>query len=162
MSSLLAAGATPGPSRASSAANAISNESRELDITSSDTTSASGCSQLQAQSTALSIPYESVVGTLSDGVLQSMWSKASHLMSEGKVVKAPGLNSKTRWVASDSSASPHVVTTSKTDTGQYLCDNQCIGWKSRHICAHCLAAAEDNNELCIGIVPQSFPLKTEI
>ena len=30
---------------------------------------------------------------------------------------------------------------------RYLCDKQCIGWKTRNICAHCIAAAEDNGEL---------------
>ena len=27
------------------------------------------------------------------------------------------------------------------------CDKQCIGWKAHNLCAHCIAVAEDNNEL---------------
>lgn len=73
---------------------------------------------------------------LSDGELESLWSKASRLLNDGKVVKAPGSCSKTRWVASDSSASPHVVTLSKTGKGRFMCDGHCVGWKSRGICAH--------------------------
>ena len=96
---------------------------------------------------SLSIPYKSIAGILSDGELQSLWSKASRLLSDGKVVQAPGSVSTTRWVASDSSASPHVVTMSKTGKGRYMCDSQCVGWKSRSICAHCLATAEDNNDI---------------
>ena len=44
-------------------------------------------------------------------------------------------------------SSPHVVTTSKVNPTRYTCDKQCVGWRAHNICAHCIAAAEDNNEL---------------
>ena len=95
----------------------------------------------------LSIPYMFISNTLSDGELQSLWSKASRLLSEMKVLKAPGSNGNTWWVSSDSSPSPHIVTKTKTNTGRYMCDKQCVGWKSRNICAHCLAVAEEDKQL---------------
>ena len=61
--------------------------------------------------------------------------------------RAPDSNPKTRWVASDTSSSPHVVTATKINPRRYVCDKQCIGWKSYNICAHCVSAAEDNKEL---------------
>lgn len=73
--------------------------------------------------------------------------KASRLLNEKKVIKAPGGNPKTRWVSSDTASSPHVVTTSKVNPTRYTCDKQCVGWRAHNICAHCIAAAEDNNEL---------------
>ena len=95
----------------------------------------------------LSISYMFISNTLSDGELQSLWSKASRLLSEAKVLKAPGSDGNTWWVSSDSSPSPHIVTKSKTNTGRYMCDKQCVGWKSRNICAHCLAVAEEDMQL---------------
>ena len=46
----------------------------------------------------LSIPYIFISNTLSDGELQSLWSKASQLVSEAKVLKAPGSDGNTWWV----------------------------------------------------------------
>jgi hypothetical protein len=86
-------------------------------------------------------------GVISDGQLRAMWTKASSLLSEKKVIRAPDSNPKTRWIASDTASSPHVVTTSKANPRRYVCDKQCVGWKSHNICAHTIAAAEDNNEL---------------
>ena len=63
------------------------------------------------------------------------------------MVKTPDSNPKTRWVSSDTSPSPHVVSTTKVNHRRYVCDKQCVGWKSYNICAHCVATAEDNKEL---------------
>ena len=95
----------------------------------------------------LSVPCSSIKGLLSDGLIISIWRKASQLLKGKKVIKAPDSNPKTRWVASDTSASLHVVMTTKINPGRYCCDKQCIGWKTYNICAHCAAAAEDNKEL---------------
>ena len=35
----------------------------------------------------------------------------------------------------------------KANQLRYVCDKQCIGWKTHNICAHYIAVAEDNNEL---------------
>ena len=96
----------------------------------------------------LSLPHSYLSGVLSTGELTSIWSKSERLLSEGKVVKAPASsNPKTQWVASDSTASPHVVTMLPSSKHRYICDKQCVGWKTRNICAHTAAVASDNNEL---------------
>ena len=96
---------------------------------------------------SLSVPYTSVTHILSESLMKLMWKKASRLLNEKKVIKAPGGNPKTRWVSSDTASSPHVVTTSKANPTRYTCDKQCVGWRAHNICAHCIATAEDNNEL---------------
>ena len=63
------------------------------------------------------------------------------------MVKTPDSNPKTRWVSNDTSPSPHVVSTTKVNRRRYVCDKQCVGWKSYNICARCVATAEDNKEL---------------
>ena len=35
-----------------------------------------------------------------------------------------------------------------------MCDKLCVGWKSRNVCAHCLAVAEDNTEKLSPLVLQ--------
>ena len=37
-----------------------------------------------------------------------------------------------------------------------MCDKQCIGWKSRNICAHCLAVAEDDKQLKRFLIRSKF------
>ena len=98
---------------------------------------------------SLSMPYTSLTdsGILSSGHAEAMWKKASKLLNDLKVIKAPDDNPKTRWVSSDKGSSPHVVTTSKSNPKKYICDKQCVGWKSHNICAHCVATAEDNGDL---------------
>ena len=68
----------------------------------------------------LSISHTFISGTLSDGELQSLWSKASQLLCKMKVLKAPGSDGNTWWVTSDSSPLPHIITKSNTNTGRYM------------------------------------------
>ena len=75
-------------------------------------------SQSDVNSTiSLSMPYTSLTdsGMLSSGHAEAMWRKASKLLNDQKVIKAPDDNPKTRWVSSDKGSSPHVVTTSKSN-----------------------------------------------
>ena len=109
--------------------------------------SASSTTSPVSSESSLSVPYTSLIGILSDGQLEAMWTKASRLLTEKKVLKPPDSNPKTRWVVSDTASSPHVVTTMKANQLRYVCDKQWIGWKTHSICAHCVAVAEDNNEL---------------
>ena len=95
----------------------------------------------------LSVPYTSITHILPESLVKPIWKKASRLLNEGKVIKAPDGNPKTRWVSSDTTSSPHVITTLKVNPTRYTCDKQCVGWRAHNICAHCIAAAEDNNEL---------------
>ena len=79
-------------------------------------------------------------------VLRAIWKKASELLHESKsVVIAPGHGEKSRIVRSYSGSRPHLVTRKKN--GQYACDSNCPNWRSLSICAHSVAAAEDNSEL---------------
>ena len=90
---------------------------------------------------ALSVPHTSLTEILSDAHVKAMWKKATKLLNENKVIKAPDSNPKTRWIASDTTMSPHVVTTSKSNPKRYVCDKECVGWKAHNICAHCIACA---------------------
>jgi len=95
----------------------------------------------------LSVPYTSVTHFLPEGLAMTIWKKALLLLKDEKVIKAPDKNPTTRWVSSDTQSSPHAVTTSKANPHRYVCDKLCVGWKTHNICAHCVAAAEDNSEL---------------
>ena len=48
-------------------------------------------------------------------------------------------------VKSNSGSRPHLVVCKKG--GQFACDNTCPNWRSLSICAHTVAAAEDNGDL---------------
>ena len=48
-------------------------------------------------------------------------------------------------VASKSQKRPHYV--SRSSDGQFECDENCEAFKQRYICAHSVAAAEDNKML---------------
>ncbi len=47
--------------------------------------------------------------------------------------------------------------TIKLDTGRYMCDKQCVGWKSRNICAHCLAVVKTAKEFHNVVSLFDFP-----
>ena len=128
--------------------NAISALQTSSAISSNSSTCNSGSStSCPSSESSLSMPYTILTEILSDGQLEAMWTKASRLLTEKKVIKPPDPNPKTRWVVSDTASSPHVVTTMKANQLRYVCDKQCISWKTHNMCAHCIAVAEDNNEL---------------
>ena len=52
-------------------------------------------------------------------------------------------------VKSYSGSRPHLVTHKRS--GQYACDDKCPNWRSLGICAHSVAAAEDNHELLLFV-----------
>ena len=79
-------------------------------------------------------------------VLKAIWRKAYELLHEpNSVLHAPGQGDNTRMVKSYSGSRPHLV--SRKKNGQYACDSMCPNWRSLGICAHSVAAAEDNKEL---------------
>ena len=129
--------------------NALSalQTSSAIPSTPSTCNSASSATSHPSSESSLSVPYTFLTGVLSDGQLEAMWTKASRLLTEKKVFKPPDSNPRMRWVVSDTASSSHVVTTMKSNQLRYVCDKQCIGWKTHNICAHCIAVAEDNNEL---------------
>ena len=94
----------------------------------------------------LSVPLTSITHSLSEGLAKAIWKKAFYLLKDEKVIKVLDKSPTTRWVSSDTQLSPH-VTTAKANPHRYLCDKFCVGWKTQNICAHCVAAAQDNNEL---------------
>ena len=79
-------------------------------------------------------------------VLQSMWKKASELITTPNIIApAPGLDLKSHTVVSASGKRPHLVSVKKT--GQYVCDKGCGNWNSLTICSRTVAVAEINGEL---------------
>ena len=92
----------------------------------------------------LSIPPERCgITTISADVLESIWKKAERLLNTtGSICKAPGML-EAMCVASDTGDKPHIV--SKTKKGNLACDDVCLAWKSRRLCSHVLAVAEEWN-----------------
>ena len=58
---------------------------------------------------------------------------------------APGQGDNARMVKSYSGSRLHLI--SRKKSGQYACNNMYPNWKSLGICAHSVAAAEDNHQL---------------
>ena len=78
--------------------------------------------------------------------LHSMWAKAEeYLNSKSDIVHAPGADQKARMLLSKSNITPHHVRC--LPSGQYICDNNCLQWKSSQLCSHVLVVAELNGEL---------------
>ena len=79
-------------------------------------------------------------------VVQQIWAKAVELLSsKGHVAQAPGSCSMSRMVASSSQKRPHFIC--RSSDGRFECDKDCQGFAQRYICAHSVAAAEDNGML---------------
>ena len=77
--------------------------------------------------------------------LQCIANKAKELLNkEGSVVRAPGSDSATFVVESQTSEKPHYVTQCKN--GKVTC-NDCPGWKASKICSHAVAVAEKTSTL---------------
>lgn len=69
----------------------------------------------------------------------NMWNKAQKLSSsDDGMVQCPG-DSSSWMVKSESSKRPHFVKAGKC--GGYLCDEECLAYKSAKICAHTVAVA---------------------
>ena len=99
-------------------------------------------------SVAVSDFSESVITPIE--VLKAIWKKASELLCEpNSLALAPGQGDNARMVRSYSGSRPHLVTRKRS--GQYACDDRCPNWRSLGICAHCVAAAEDNHELLLFV-----------
>ena len=104
----------------------------------------SSVSEDELLSVAISNFSASVITPLE--VLKAIWRKAYELLHEpNSISHAPGQGDNARMVKSYSGSRPHLV--SRKKSGQYACDNMCPNWKSLGICAHSVAAAEDNHEL---------------
>ena len=97
--------------------------------------------------TSMSVTSEDCgIVILPQATLKSMWTKAEeYLMSASDVVPAPGQDPKAKMVSSQSSNIPHFVRA--LSSGQYVCDNNCLQWKSSQICAHSIAVSETNGDL---------------
>ena len=78
--------------------------------------------------------------------LRQVWSKATELLTEDKVIQAPCSSLYSRIVASTSMKKPHFVST-KDGTLLFECDDNCPGFSQRYICTHTISAAEHNNVL---------------
>ena len=101
----------------------------------------------QSNSSSLSVSVDELnLTTTPTEVQEAIWNKASHLITEpNAVLPAPGCDSSSRMVKSTSGSWSHLVVRKKS--GQYCCDSTCPNWLSLGICAHSVAAAEDNHDL---------------
>ena len=83
--------------------NALSalQTSSAIPSTPSTYNSASSTTSHPSSESLLSVPYTILAGVLSDGQLEAMWTKASRLLTEKKVITPPDSNPKMRWVVSD-------------------------------------------------------------
>ena len=71
-------------------------------------------------------------------VTSSLWEKASNLAKdETVIVQAPG-DDYAWMVRSSSSKRPHYVKVSKCS---FVCDDQCLSYKSMKVCSHTVAIA---------------------
>ena len=78
--------------------------------------------------------------------LEGMWHKAEDLVNaSNSITPAPGMSKKDKMVMSYSQVKPHYV--QYKDSGQYLCDSECMQWCSSQICSHALAVAQVNGDL---------------
>ena len=79
---------------------------------------------------ALSLPNHFAIG---------MWNKAQNLSNtDDEMVQCPG-DSSSWMVKSESNKRPHFVKAAKC--GGYVCDEECLAYKSTKICAHAVAVA---------------------
>ena len=132
------------------------HKSKDSEMPATSSSSESTSSSIQANRNELSststpsfisIAYdESGILSLPLATVESMWSKAEeYLKSDCEIVPAPGSDHKAKMVSSHSSNTPHFVRT--LSSGQYVCDSNCLQWKSAQICSHIIAVAEKNSEL---------------
>lgn len=84
-------------------------------------------------------PEKSGITTIPAEVLNCMWKKAEQLLSTQSICDAPGMVN-AKCVARDAGEKPHIVSQNKRQ--EMVCDDMCVGWKSRKICSHVLAVAE--------------------
>ena len=77
-----------------------------------------------------------------------IWSSAQHYLSDlSAICKSPG--EEDAWlVKSSQDKRPHYVKLSKSNRcNRYICDSDCLTYKSSKICAHSVAVAEKNDHL---------------
>ena len=102
---------------------------------------------MTSNSSSLSISADdSGITTIPIVLLQSMWKKADKLFADPKAITiAPGNNEKSRMVLSYTSEIPHLV--QHKGGGRFVCDSNCLQWKSSFICSHTLACAQKVGDL---------------
>lgn len=89
-----------------------------------------------------SLCQKELAGTFTKSDIQAVAVKAKNLVVEKGITA--GFEPHTLFVKSTSKASPHLV---KSSSGKYMCDNDCLGFKTRNICAHVVAAAATQGKL---------------
>ena len=102
-----------------------------------DILSHSSCSSSLESSSEACSPLQEL--SLPSHFASSMWNKAQRLCnSDDGMVQCPGDHSS--WmVKSDSNTRPHFVRSGKC--GGYMCDEDCLAYKSTKLCAHAVAVA---------------------
>ena len=75
--------------------------------------------------------------TLPVNMARTIWSRTRSIVEDAAITNAPG-DDTAYIVRSNSGKRPHYVQPAKG--GGYLCDEECLGYKSSKICAHTVAA----------------------
>ena len=104
-------------------------------------------STLLATDSHMSISFADCgIDSVPQSLLEAIWSKADkYLRSTSDIVPSPGNDPKAMMVASHSAQAPHFVR--GLPSGQFVCDDNCLQWKSSHICSHVVAVSEKLGEL---------------
>ena len=133
----------------STASPSCSHASSSASTNCTDTSSpaSTSCSDTSSSSWSISITHDkSGISSLPQAVIEQIWTKAEqYLMSNSEIVKAPGNDTKAMMVASRSGQTPHYVRC--LQSAHYVCDNNCLQWKSAQICSHVIAVSEKNGQL---------------
>jgi hypothetical protein len=90
-----------------------------------------------------SLCQEDLAGSFTRNDIHSLTGKAKQLVSD-KAIRE-GFEPQSFLIKSSSKASPHVVKSSPN--GTFICDSDCLGYKTRKICSHVIAVAFTQNKL---------------
>jgi len=100
--------------------------------------------------TSLSVSLDEIASksAVPNDALKGIWEKAASLASSSSAITfVPGGNELDKMVQSYGGTAPHLVKVRGASQADYVCDEKCPQFKSLHICAHTVAAAETNGAL---------------
>lgn len=90
-----------------------------------------------------SLCQEVLAGSFTKNDIRYLTAKAKQLVSD-KATRE-GFELQSFFIKSSSKASPHIV--KSYPSGNFMCDNDCLGYKTRKLCSHVIAVAFTQNKL---------------
>lgn len=102
-----------------------------------------------------SICNDGLAGSFTKKDIHSLCEKAKQLVEDNAVKE--GFEPHTFFIKSSSKPTPHIV--KSYPNGKFLCDSDCLGYKTRMICSHVVAASFTQNKLqqCISQFASGTP-----